>query len=102
MPDHYNENKPLYGSSGIDTYLKLIAQKYPFVDINELLEHAEMKPYQVQDQGHLFSQRQINRFYKKLVESGKVVGSRELAAQENPLPEDLMWHTHQAISCTAV
>ena len=40
MPDHYDENKPLYGSSGIDTYLKLIVQKYPSVDINELLEYA--------------------------------------------------------------
>lgn len=78
MSDQYNEKKPLYGSSGIDTYLKFIAQKYPYVNINELLEHAEMKPYQVQDQGHLFSQRQINRFYTKLVE---LTGNNHIARE---------------------
>ena len=36
-----------------------------------------------------FRQLQEKPFYIKLVESGKVVGSRELAAQENPLPDDL-------------
>ena len=78
MPDHYNENKPLYGSSGIDTYLKFIAQKYPHVNVHELLEYAEMEPYQVQDEGHLFSQRQINRFYKKLVE---LTGNNNIARE---------------------
>lgn len=68
MTDKYDENIPLYGSSGIDTYLKLIEQKYPGLNISELLEFAEMEPYQVQDASHLFSQRQINRFYNRLVE----------------------------------
>ena len=68
MSGHYDENRPLYGSRGIDIYLMLIRQKYPDVDIDRLLEYAEMKPYQVTDEGHLFSQRQINRFYEKLVE----------------------------------
>jgi len=36
-----------------------------------------------------FRELQEKPFYTKLVESGKVVGSRELAAQENPLPDDL-------------
>ena len=36
-----------------------------------------------------FRQLQEKPFYTKLLESGKVVGSRELAAQENPLPDDL-------------
>ena len=78
MADHYDENKPLYGSSGIDTYLKLIAQKYPSVDIHKLLEYAEMEQHQVYDQGHLFSQRQINRFYKKLVE---LTGNNNIARE---------------------
>ncbi len=78
MSIQHDENKPLYGSSGIDTYLKLIAQKYPDVNVTELLEHAEMKPYQVQDAGHRFSQRQINLFYDKLVE---LTGNKNIARE---------------------
>jgi len=36
-----------------------------------------------------FRQLQEKPFYTKLVESGKVVGSRELTAQENPLPDEI-------------
>ena len=36
-----------------------------------------------------FRQLQEKPFYTKLVESGKVIGSREIAAQENPLPDEL-------------
>ncbi len=68
MPDNYNENRPLYGSRGIDLYLKLVKQKYSYINIEELLKYAEMESYQVEDEGHFFSQRQINRFYEKLVE----------------------------------
>lgn len=68
MTAPFDENIPLYGSRGIDTYLKLIRQRYEHVDIDRLLEYAEMKPYQVTDEGHFFSQRQVNRFYEKLVE----------------------------------
>ncbi|RJX24270.1 MAG: response regulator [Desulfobulbus sp.] len=78
MTDHYDENRPLYGSRGIDSYLKLVRQKYPQVDIDRLLEFAEMKPYQVKDEGHFFSQRQINRFYEKLVE---LTGNKNIARE---------------------
>jgi hypothetical protein len=78
MSEQYDDNRPLYGSRGIDIYLKLIRQKYPQVDIPKLLEYAEMKPYQVTDEGHLFSQRQINRFYEKLVEMS---GNKNIARE---------------------
>ncbi|MHB8810549.1 MAG: GAF domain-containing hybrid sensor histidine kinase/response regulator [Desulfobulbaceae bacterium] len=78
MTEYYNENRPLYGSRGIDIYLKLVRRKYPQVDIARLLEYAEMKPYQVKDEGHLFSQRQINRFYEKLVE---LTGNKNIARE---------------------
>jgi signal transduction histidine kinase/ActR/RegA family two-component response regulator len=78
MTEQYDDNRPLYGSRGIDIYLKLIHQRYPQVDIDRLLEYAEMKPYQVTDEGHLFSQRQINRFYEKLVE---LTGNKNIARE---------------------
>ena len=38
------------------------------MDINALLHHAGMKPYEVADQGHWFTQEQINRFHDRLSE----------------------------------
>ena len=36
-----------------------------------------------------FRQLRKKKFYIKLVESGKVIGTREIAAEENPLPHDV-------------
>ena len=36
-----------------------------------------------------FRKLQEKPFYKKLVETGKVIGTREIGAEENPLPDDL-------------
>ncbi len=78
MINEYDENKPLYGSRGIDLYLKLIKQRYSYINTAELLKYAEMELYQVEDKGHYFSQRQINRFYEKLVE---LTGNRKIARE---------------------
>ena len=50
----------------IDNYIKLIERKYKDVDINDLLLYADMKSYEVADQGSWFSQKQINRFHDRL------------------------------------
>ena len=78
MPDNYDENRPLYGSRGIDLYLKLVRQRYNYINVDELLKYAEMEHYQVEDEGHFFSQRQINRFYEKLVE---LTGNKKIARE---------------------
>lgn len=57
----------LYNSRIIDTYIKLIKSRYSFVDINLLLESADMKAYEVADQSHWFTQQQIDRFYEKCI-----------------------------------
>jgi putative nucleotidyltransferase with HDIG domain len=59
---------PLYNSRIIDTYIKLIRRKYNFINLIELLQYAGMKPYQVADQGHWFTQGQIDRFHERLVQ----------------------------------
>ena len=69
MPNSSNtEKKPIYNSRIINSYIKLIHKRYKDVDINSLLQHAGMKPYEVADQGHWFSQEQINRFHDRLSE----------------------------------
>ena len=54
---------PLYNSRIIDTYIKLLKQKYSYVDIDEVLEYAGMKAYEIADQGHWLTQEQIDRFH---------------------------------------
>jgi HD-GYP domain-containing protein (c-di-GMP phosphodiesterase class II)/predicted hydrocarbon binding protein len=56
----------LYNSKIIANYLRLIKQRYGYVDTAELLAYARMKPYQVDDEGHWFTQQQVDLFYEKL------------------------------------
>ena len=59
---------PLYNSRITNTYLKLLRKRYPQVDIGKILTHAGMEAHQVEDEGHWFTQRQVNRFHEKLRE----------------------------------
>lgn len=69
---------PLYNSRITNTYLKLLRKRYPQVDIGAILGHAGMKAHQVEDEGHWFTQRQVNLFHEKLRElSGNPQISRE-------------------------
>ena len=68
MPQAAAKDEPaLYNSRIIDAYIKLIRRKYPDVDVRQLLEFAGMKPQEVDDQGHWFTQSQVDRFYEKAV-----------------------------------
>jgi len=69
---------PLYNSSIIDTFIKLIKSKYNFVNVGELLSYAKMSPYEVADQGHWFTQEQVNLFYERLL---KLTGNEEIARE---------------------
>ena len=67
----FEKSPPLYNSRIIDTYMKLIMSRYSYVNVGELLSFAGMKPYEIADQGHWFTQEQVNRFYEKLVSMTK-------------------------------
>lgn len=60
--------RQIYNSRIIDTYIKLVKSKYSYINVSELLSSAGMESYEVADQGHWFSQEQIDRFYEKLVQ----------------------------------
>lgn len=53
----------LYNSRVVDNYIRLLKRKYSYVDVDEVLDYAGMKAYEVSDQGHWFTQDQIDRFY---------------------------------------
>ena len=73
-----DDSKHLYNSRIIDTYVKLIRRKYDYVSIPELFRAAKMKPYEVEDQGHWFTQEQVNLFYDRLV---KLTGNKNIARE---------------------
>ena len=62
---------PLYNSRIVDNYIKLLNYKYPWVNANEILRYAGMTSYEVADQGHWFTQRQIDRFHQRLSQQTK-------------------------------
>lgn len=73
-----NNDPPIYNSRIIHAYIQLIKKQYPDVNIADLLKHAQMKPHEVNDQGHWFSQHQIDFFYERLVSlTGKENIARE-------------------------
>ena len=63
-----SDDSPMYNSRIIDNYIKLLKFKYPWINAAEILRYAGMTSYEVADQGHWFSQRQVNRFHAKLSE----------------------------------
>lgn len=72
------KKKRLYNSRIIDSYIKLIKKKYNHIDVQDILEYAGITLYEVADEGHWFTQDQINRFHEKLSQLTK----NELIARE--------------------
>jgi hypothetical protein len=50
------DTQPLYNSRLIDTFIKLFRRKYSYINMGELLSYAGMELYQVEDEGHWFTQ----------------------------------------------
>ena len=55
-------NEPLYNSRIINNYIKLIKSQYSYINVEELLKYAGMELYQIEDEGHWFTQNQIDKF----------------------------------------
>jgi PAS domain S-box-containing protein len=73
-----DHNSPLYSSRITVNYLKYLKKYYPEVEIDPVLDYAGMTKYEVEDPGHWFSQNQVDRFHKILVEkTGNPYISRE-------------------------
>ncbi|MDI6891170.1 MAG: HD domain-containing phosphohydrolase [Thermodesulfovibrionales bacterium] len=71
-------NRPIYNSRLINTYIKLIKAKYSYINVDELLSYAKIEPYQVEDEGHWFIQEQIDLFYERL---SKLIGNKDIARE---------------------
>ncbi|BBO79025.1 hypothetical protein DSCW_64420 [Desulfosarcina widdelii] len=74
----FTENSALYNSRGLNVWIKLLKEKYSYIAIEEILDYAGMKPYEIADQGHWFTQTQIDRFYDKVVQ---LTGNNNIARE---------------------
>ncbi len=70
--------RPLYSSRIIDTFIKYLGQRYPLIDANEILSNSGIKPYQVADQGHWFTQEEVDKFYEEIL---KKTGNKDIARE---------------------
>lgn len=71
MNDAVQEDRPLYSSRITNNYITLIQHKYSHINVNELLRSAGIKPFQVEDEGHWFTQKQIKSVPSWTVQGGK-------------------------------
>ncbi len=63
---HRAIDEPFYNSRIIKTYLEYLKRFHPDIDIDEILRYSWMTTYEVEDQGHWFSQWQVDRFHERL------------------------------------
>ncbi|MBN1381564.1 MAG: PAS domain S-box protein [Deltaproteobacteria bacterium] len=64
-------NTPYINSRGIKNYIDYVKNTYPEIEIYSLLKHAGIGVHELEDQGHLLNQLQIDRFHDILVEKTK-------------------------------
>ncbi|MBU5614167.1 GAF domain-containing protein [Geomonas sp. Red51] len=62
------DDQPLYNSKIISIFVSLLRKKYPHVDVPELLRYAEITPYELSDEGHWLTQRQVDRFHARMTQ----------------------------------
>lgn len=79
-----------YSSRIIQIYLKLFERNYPTIDVADILSYAGMKRYEVQDDGHWFSQRQVDRFYERTVQ---LTGNQNIAREAGRFATSIETHS---------
>jgi len=62
-----DDNSPIYNSRIIKVYLEYLGTHYPDIDIDDVLNHAKMTKYEVEDPAHWFSQNQTDLFQEALL-----------------------------------
>jgi PAS domain S-box-containing protein/putative nucleotidyltransferase with HDIG domain len=63
------DNTPLYNSRIIKSYVEYLKRYLPDVDIDLLLKYADIETYQLDDEGHWLTQRQVDRFHDILAKT---------------------------------
>ena len=61
-PNTFENDLPLYNSRILKLYIDYLEKRHPLADINAILTFARIRKYELDDLGHWFSQRQVDRF----------------------------------------
>lgn len=77
MSNHESVRTP-YNSRNIQVKTRLIEKNYPHVEVQRILDHAGMKRYEIEDDGHWFTQEQIDRFEEMAV---RLTGNASIARE---------------------
>ena len=59
---HNRKDSHLYNSRNIKNYVEYTQKHYPDIDIDSVLSYAGIATYELEDQGHWFTQQQVDRF----------------------------------------
>lgn len=70
-----DDSVPLYNSRITKVYLRYLKSNYPDLDVDSLLQYAGMTNYEVDDSAHWFTQNQVDRFNRIVIEK---TGNREI------------------------
>jgi class 3 adenylate cyclase len=63
-----NIHAPLYNSRLIKNYVEYIKKFHPDLDLQDILHYSWIRTYELEDQGHWFSQWQVDRFHERLTQ----------------------------------
>ncbi|RLB13650.1 MAG: phosphohydrolase, partial [Deltaproteobacteria bacterium] len=59
---HNRKDSHLYNSRNIKNYVEYTQKHYPDIDIDSVLSYAGIATYELEDEGHWFTQQQVDRF----------------------------------------
>lgn len=59
---------PLYNSRLIKNNVEYIRKFHPDLDLQDILHYSWIRTYEIEDQGHWFSQWQVDRFHERLIQ----------------------------------
>jgi PAS domain S-box-containing protein/putative nucleotidyltransferase with HDIG domain len=62
-------DKPLYNSRIMKSYVEYLNRYHPDIDILPLLKYANIETYQLDDEGHWLTQMQVDLFHERLVQT---------------------------------
>ncbi|MCX5827804.1 MAG: PAS domain S-box protein [Deltaproteobacteria bacterium] len=63
------DDTPLYNSRILKSYVEYLKRYLPDIDIAPLLNYADIETYQLDDEGHWLTQRQVDRFHTMLAKT---------------------------------
>jgi PAS domain S-box-containing protein/putative nucleotidyltransferase with HDIG domain len=70
---------PIYNSRIVKNYVEYLGKYHPDISIGKILDYAGISTYQVEDEGHWFTQTHLNRFHEIISElTGNPNISREV------------------------